>query len=144
MQLGLNVGKHQRKTSQMRKQAPFVAIRFFDVCRHLKQVTPQEWVLNPFSQWYLRCYLGETFFICWITLPADLKNWDFKKRRKKKGFCLTPLQNCSFLASSETNKKIVTLKLHSASVDYIKIMINGVYVFFFIFCDRQSENFQLM
>ena len=24
--------------------------------------------------------LGQTFLICWITLPADLKNWDFKKR----------------------------------------------------------------
>ena len=22
---------------------------------------------------------GQTFFICWIMLPADLKNWDFKK-----------------------------------------------------------------
>ena len=22
-------------------------------------------------------------FICWITLPADLKNWDFKKKKKK-------------------------------------------------------------
>ena len=26
--------------------------------------------------------LGVTFFICWITLPADLKNWDFKNTRK--------------------------------------------------------------
>ena len=24
--------------------------------------------------------LGETFFICWITLPADLKNRDLKKK----------------------------------------------------------------
>ena len=23
------------------------------------------------------------FFICWITLPADLKNWDFKKKKKR-------------------------------------------------------------
>ena len=31
-------------------------------------------------------FLGETFviFICWITLPADLKNWDFEKKKKKK------------------------------------------------------------
>ena len=29
-------------------------------------------------------YLGHTFLICWITLPADLKNWDFKKKKKKK------------------------------------------------------------
>ena len=26
--------------------------------------------------------LGDTFFVCWITLPADLKNWDFKKKKK--------------------------------------------------------------
>ena len=24
---------------------------------------------------------GHTFLICWITLPADLKNWDFKKKK---------------------------------------------------------------
>ena len=24
--------------------------------------------------------LGETFFICWITLPTDLKNWDLEKK----------------------------------------------------------------
>ena len=27
--------------------------------------------------------LGETFFICWITLPADLKKRDWKKKKKK-------------------------------------------------------------
>ena len=24
------------------------------------------------------------FFICWIMLPADLKNWDLKKKEKKR------------------------------------------------------------
>ena len=28
--------------------------------------------------------LGHTFFICWIMLSADLKNWIFKKKKKKK------------------------------------------------------------
>ena len=23
------------------------------------------------------------FFICWITLPADMKSWDFEKKKKK-------------------------------------------------------------
>ena len=26
--------------------------------------------------------LGETFFVCWITLPADLKNWDFIRKER--------------------------------------------------------------
>ena len=30
------------------------------------------------------CSLGEILFISWITLPADLKNWDFPKKKKKK------------------------------------------------------------
>ena len=29
--------------------------------------------------------LGHTFFICWITSPADLKIWDFKKKNLKIG-----------------------------------------------------------
>ena len=83
---------------------------------------------------------GGTFFICWITLPTDLKNWDFKK--KKKGFCLTSLQNCLFLVSSRIIKKIIILKHYSALVNYVKNMIHGAYVFFF--CDRESEKFQQM
>ena len=25
--------------------------------------------------------LSETFLVCWTTLPADLKNWDFEKKK---------------------------------------------------------------
>ena len=32
---------------------------------------------------YFTDILGETFFIGWITLPTDLKNWDFQKKKKK-------------------------------------------------------------
>ena len=27
--------------------------------------------------------LRRDFSICWITLPADLKNWDFQKKKEK-------------------------------------------------------------
>ena len=30
---------------------------------------------------FLHSSLGETFFICWITLLADLKNRDLKKKK---------------------------------------------------------------
>ena len=45
------------------------------------------------------------FFICWITLPAYLKNWD----------------------STEITERII-LKRHSVLVNYVKIM------FLFLFC----------
>ena len=35
------------------------------------------------------------FFICWITLPADLKNLYFEKMEG--GFCPAPMQSCLFL-----------------------------------------------
>ena len=83
--------------------------------------------------------LCETFFICWIKLPADLKNWNFKKKKKKR-FCLKPLQNCLFLMSSEIIEKIIISKYHSALVNHAIIKINGGNV---LFCDRQSEKIQL-
>ena len=86
------------------------------------------------------------FFICWITLPADLKNWDLKKKKNtQKGFCLTPLQNCSFLASSEITEKMIISKLHSALANYVGITINGSMSFFsFFLSDCRSDKFQLM
>ena len=33
-----------------------------------------------------RTVIRAHFFICWITLPAYLKSWDFQKRRKQKEF----------------------------------------------------------
>ena len=58
--------------------------------------------------------------------------------KKKKGFCLTPLQNCSFLAWSEIIEKIIISKHYSAAANYIKITMNGVqvlfsFLFFFFF-----------
>ena len=51
----------------------------------------------------------------------------------KKRICLTPSEDCLLLASSEIIAKIIISKLHSASVNYVKITINGVHVFF---CNR--------
>ena len=99
-------------------------------------ITPSLVYTQSSTRTHVNATLGETFFykffICWITLPTDLKNWDFKKK-KEKGFCLAPPLNCSFLASSEITKKIIISKHHSALVNYIKIMVNGVHVFFFFF-----------
>ena len=37
--------------------------------------------------------LDHTLLICWITLPADLKNCDFNKKKIKKGFGDPVLRN---------------------------------------------------
>ena len=42
--------------------------------------------------------LGYTFLICWITLPADLKNWNFKKKNKK-GFGVPVAKKCKLQAT---------------------------------------------
>ena len=69
--------------------------------------------------------------MCWITLPADLKNREFKQ---KKGFCLTSLQNCLFLVSSEMRKLSFQNITHAASINFVKITINMVHVgFFYLF-----------
>ena len=80
----------------------------------------------------------QDFFICWITLPADLKIWDSKK--KKNQFCPSLLQNCLFLVSSEITLKIIILKHHSGLVNHVKIMINRVHVFFFLPLPMQSPS----
>ena len=58
------------------------------------------------------------FFFCWITLPADLKKWAFKKRKEKE-FCLTSSQNCLFWCGQKS-QRIIILKYYSASLNYIK------------------------
>ena len=64
-------------------------------------------------------FVRRDFFICPITLPADLKNWDFKK---EKGYCQISPQNCLFLVSLEIASNFFSL----------------------FFCDRRSEKFQLL
>ena len=59
---------------------------------------------------------GETFFICWILLPADLKNWDFQKKKKKK---ILPDITTKFLVSVslQITEKIIIWKHHTVSVN---------------------------
>ena len=68
------------------------------------------------------------FIICRIMLPADLKNWDFKK---KKDFVQHYHVIFFFLVSLEITLKIITLKHHSDLINYVKIVINRVHSLFF-------------
>ena len=86
--------------------------------------------------------LGETFFYLLDYVTRRSEKLGFQKK-KKKGFCLTPLRNHSFLGSSEIAEKIIISKFHSTLVNYVKIVENGSMSFSF-FCDRRSEKFQLM
>ena len=66
-----------------------------------------------------------------------------EKLRLKNGFCLTSLQNCLFLVSSEFSEKIIILKHYSALLNYTKIKIN-MHIFWFLnffFCDPDLKNF---
>ena len=65
------------------------------------------------------------FYLLDYVTRQSKKKW-ISEKKKKTEFCLTPLQNCSFLASSEITEKITLSKLYSASVNYVKITTNGV------------------
>ena len=74
------------------------------------------------------CYgLRRDFFYLLDYIPNRSQKLEFQKKKKKIA-CLTLPQNCLFLASLEIIKKIIISKHHSALVNYIKIMINGVHI----------------
>ena len=76
-------------------------------------------------------------------LPADLKDWDFEKKKKRKRILPDITTIFLFLESLEITEKIKISKHHSASVNYVKNMINRGHVIFFS-CDRRSEKTQLV
>ena len=85
--------------------------------------------------------LGETFFICWITLPTDLKNWNFKKRKKK---ILPDTTMKLFIFGLNRNHQESNYFETSLSFSKLHKNYDKWGQSFFFFCDRRSEKFQLM
>ena len=78
--------------------------------------------------------LGETFFICWITLPADLKNWDFKKKPKR--ILLLTIKKLRFWFYQSLIEKSydfeTSLNCGKIGKDYANVTVKGVHVFFLL------------
>ena len=87
----------------------------------------------------LHLSLGDIFYLLYyVTCRSE-------KLRLKNGFCLTSLQNCLFLVSSEFSEKIIILKHYSALLNYTKIKINmHIFWLFNFFLRSRSEKFQLI
>ena len=90
-----------------------------------------------------QCPIRRDFFICWITLSADLENCHFNKK-KKKGFCLRPLEKYLFLVSSEMTVTILTeteeiyyLETSFNLDNYAKIDTTWPWHVFFVIADRK-------
>ena len=77
--------------------------------------------------WYVYqgALLGETFLFVGFRYRRS-ENWDFRLKKKS-----ISTANCLFSASSEIIEKIIILKHHSASVNYVTITIMGSMSFFF-------------
>ena len=124
------------------------------------------WIRKGNREWSLRqsfLPLGETFFICWITLPADLKKRDLKKKKLVRkqidnkfpniGILLFPWKNVMFLFVKFLTYVIMQCylikKSSLANITWVR-KITVFYdlfhnVFFFsFFCDRRSEKFHLV
>ena len=87
--------------------------------------------------------------LCLITLPADLKNYDFKKKKKNK---ILPDTTGKILASGII-KNACKIVIGSEEIYFFETSINfdkrcenydTKCPWHFFFCDRQSENFQLV
>ena len=67
---------------------------------------PVHWSETPTTLFNFKQLLRRDFFYLLDYVTRRSEKLGFQKKKKKKRFCLAPLQNCSFLASSEITKKI--------------------------------------
>ena len=140
----VNLGTAQQvmwsKIKGMHFWTPFRKVQWmFQFTRHLNKKKTMVFC-SVWKRFKLSLIIRRDVFICWITLSADLKNWDFKKKQKKtkktrktKDFAQHCHEIACFQCDQKSSLKIIILKNHSGLVNCTKIMIFRVHVFFFSF-----------